>query len=70
MSTIQPGIDSSSTWSEWLADALGLVQRVNARVHQARESRAPSPRLRHGRLVLNDRRCLYLAGLAGEDEVA
>ena len=67
MNTIQPSSGpSSSCIAEWLADAVGLVQRVNARLRQDRRpARGPSPR--HGREVLDDLRCRELAGLALPD---
>ena len=65
MNTIQPSIDSSSScFSDWLADAIDLVQRVNARL---RKEPAPSSPLPPGRQVLSDLRCLELAGLALPD---
>ncbi len=68
MNTIQPSIDSSSSSiADWLADAVGLVQRVNARLRH--DGRAKVPALRHGRQVLNDRRCLELAALVDPDEL-
>jgi hypothetical protein len=67
MSTIQPSIDSSSSrFGDWLADAVELVQRVNARLRSEPKVRA-EPTLRHGRKVLSDQRCLELAGLAIPD---
>lgn len=63
MNTIQPSIDSPSpSLADWLADAVALVQRVNARVKAgsaAIRDPGPSPQ----RLVLTDHRCLELAGL-------
>ncbi len=72
MNTIQPSIESStSTLGDWLADAIELVQRVNARL-RSDPPRALAPRLRHGRQVLTNRQCLLLAGLtdAGDESAA
>jgi hypothetical protein len=69
MNTIQPSIEPQpSTLSDWLADAISLVQRVNARLSTPAR-RAPAPTLRFGRRVLTDNRCLQLAGLADQDDV-
>lgn len=66
MNTIQPALEpSSSVFSEWLQDAVDLVQRVNARL----KSRQPDAALPAGRLVLTDERCVELAALAGPDRV-
>lgn len=68
MNTIQPSIESSSSSiADWLADAVGLVQRVNARLRQETPARAKTPVLRHGRKVLSDQRCLELAALMDPD---
>jgi hypothetical protein len=64
MNTIQPSIDSSpSGFADWLNDAVGLVQRVNARLRKSPES-PKQPALRHGRRVLTNQQCQSLAGLA------
>lgn len=65
MNTMQQSIDSSSSsLSDWLSDALALVQRVNARLKSGSPAPAPvSPIGRHGRMILTDNRCLELAAL-------
>ncbi|MBA3699418.1 MAG: hypothetical protein H0W78_11270 [Planctomycetes bacterium] len=69
MNTIQSSIDSpSSSFADWLTDAVALVQRVNARLKSgttpAGGPTAPAgPILRHGRKVLTNQRCLELAAL-------
>lgn len=65
MSTMQQSIEpSSSTLSDWLADAVALVQRVNARLKSGSPSvAAATPMQRQGRQVLTDNRCLELAAL-------
>lgn len=67
MNTIQPSIGSpSSSFGDWLSEAVELVQRVNARLRS--NPPVPAERLaRHGRVVLSDQRCLELAGLATQD---
>jgi hypothetical protein len=72
MNTFQPSIDSpSSSFSDWLDEAVALVQRVNARLRPGKPGKpTPSePSLRYGRRVLTDSRCLVLAGL-GNSEIA
>jgi hypothetical protein len=65
MNTFHPSIDSSpSCLTDWLTEAVGLVQRVNARL--CRDPR-PTEASRHRRQVLSDLRCLELAGLALPD---
>lgn len=63
MNTILSSIDSPTTFADWLGEALGLVQRVDARL-RGDAPRTAGPRLRHGRQVLTDHQCLRLAGLA------
>lgn len=65
MNTMQQSIDSSSSsLSDWLTDAVALVQRVNARLKSSSTAPAGSaPVLWHGRKVLTDNRCLELAAL-------
>lgn len=65
MNTMQQSIDSSSSsLSDWLTDAVALVQRVNARLKSGSTAPAGSaPVLRHGRKILTDNRCLELAAL-------
>lgn len=70
MSTIQPSMESSSSYlDDWLVEAIGLVQRVNARL---RRDPAPDAPVRSvcQRLVLDDGRCRELAGLAQSDLAA
>jgi hypothetical protein len=63
MNTIQPALDpGSSVFSDWLQDAVDLVQRVNARLKPP-PAAGPGPATRPGRQVLTDDRCLELAAL-------
>lgn len=67
MNIMQPSIDSpSASLSDWLSDAVALVQRVNARLKSGSSAPDPAvgPVLRHGRQVLTDNRCLELAALS------
>jgi len=71
MNTMPPSVESqSSSFTDWLTDAVALVQRVNARLKSGGTTPAMpvGPVLRHGRKVLTDRRCLELSALVDDAE--